>query len=817
MDETKVKNSTARWWDFLSALLFLIAMLTAATRLVAAQWVPNLNLVQVVAVLGAISGLALGQSRFNRFIAFLFGLCYGVFVVPWQLGLTMGDNIAWMERVTSMAGRIQIIISDLLYRKPITDNLFFLLLMAALFWFVSVYGGYQLMRYGSIWLAILPAGVATFVIHTFDPLLPRRSWYLAAYIFLVLLLVARVSFLQQKRKWEANRTHIPPDASLDLARIATGLSAVIILVAWNFPVLNHAFPVISDLWLTANQPWLTLKDKMSFAFSSLRATVGLVADSYGDQQVLGLGSVHSNSVVMVVNAPSNPYPGVRYYWQARVYDTYADGVWQTTLKDTRIYSPAEQALNQGPTKGRTEALFTFTPYTSIVSLYTVPQVEWVSRPGKIQFGVNPDQTVDVVNVTAQPFIKPGEDYQEKALLGSFTEADLQKAGTNYPVWITTRYLELPPDITDRTIALAHSIAQGKTNPYDIAKAVTQYLRQNIKYSETINSIPSRVEPIDWFLFDSKIGFCNYYATAEVVLLRALGIPARFAVGYAEGTRQISATEAQQYQGILPQGSIPATFTVTQADSHAWPEVYFPGIGWIEFEPTVSQNPLLRPSGTEGTGIPAAVSTPSDPSVLQNRNRSTTPQPTPADNATASQGITPAVIFFLAIFVVAIGIIAYALFARNKRLQAARRGRLLAPRLKPLPVRLEKGMQRLGIHPPKFLIQWARYSMLPVLYRAYSEINYALNRLGKPPAQSSTPTERKDALVKLIPLTEKPAQKLVSAYEASMYSDHSKEIPEARQDGYEIRRLSYLAKLKAIWARIQRPEMIIELFRGNHES
>ena len=86
--------------------------------------------------------------------------------------------------------------------------------------------------------------------------------------------------------------------------------------------------------------------------------------------------------------------------------------------------------------------------------------------------------------------------------------------------------------------------------------------------------------MEWFLFDLQRGFCNYYASAEVLMLRSVGIPARLSIGYAAGDYQ---TETKQY-------------SVAAQDYHAWPEVYFPKIGWIAFEPTVSQPASTFPSG-----------------------------------------------------------------------------------------------------------------------------------------------------------------------------------------------------------------------------
>jgi hypothetical protein len=82
---------------------------------------------------------------------------------------------------------------------------------------------------------------------------------------------------------------------------------------------------------------------------------------------------------------------------------------------------------------------------------------------------------------------------------------------------------------------------------------------------------------DYFLFDLRRGYCDYYATAMVVLARAAGLPARLVTGYAPGR--------------YDPGN--ATFIVTAADAHSWVEVYFPDYGWIQFEPTGGQSPIAR--------------------------------------------------------------------------------------------------------------------------------------------------------------------------------------------------------------------------------
>ena len=91
-------------------------------------------------------------------------------------------------------------------------------------------------------------------------------------------------------------------------------------------------------------------------------------------------------------------------------------------------------------------------------------------------------------------------------------------------------------------------------PYDKAAAITAFLRQEISYQAVLDPAPKGVDPVLWVLFDYKKGFCNYYASAEVLMLRSLGIPTRLAVGFAQG----------QFD---PNFRI---YTVKKRDAHAWP-------------------------------------------------------------------------------------------------------------------------------------------------------------------------------------------------------------------------------------------------------
>ena len=94
--------------------------------------------------------------------------------------------------------------------------------------------------------------------------------------------------------------------------------------------------------------------------------------------------------------------------------------------------------------------------------------------------------------------------------------------------------------------------------------------------------------MDYFLFDVQEGYCDYYASAMVVMLRSLGIPARLVVGYTPGEYIVPPMEAQAQ-------TVPGKYLVLERNAHAWVEVYFPTYGWIQFEPTASEPLLTRPA------------------------------------------------------------------------------------------------------------------------------------------------------------------------------------------------------------------------------
>ncbi|GAA3869726.1 DUF3488 and transglutaminase-like domain-containing protein [Leifsonia kafniensis] len=214
-------------------------------------------------------------------------------------------------------------------------------------------------------------------------------------------------------------------------------------------------------------------------------------------------------------------------------------------------------------------------------------------------------------ITSSNSTTRGQQYTVTALQLKPTPEQLRTAGTSYPEEILGS-LDVPsprPAIIDET---AQSVTADSATNYDAAVALQDYLRSyrfsyDTKAPVVNGAEGGGVQVIGAFL-ESKTGYCVHFASAMAIMARTLGIPARVAVGYLPGTRDVSS------------GANTTTFTIDSHDLHAWPELYFVGIGWVPFEPTPSRgtvpayakpNQSTQPGSSQSPAVPTAIPRPTD--------------------------------------------------------------------------------------------------------------------------------------------------------------------------------------------------------------
>ncbi|MBU2008946.1 MAG: transglutaminase domain-containing protein [Chloroflexi bacterium] len=182
--------------------------------------------------------------------------------------------------------------------------------------------------------------------------------------------------------------------------------------------------------------------------------------------------------------------------------------------------------------------------------------------------------VDDISALRIPYIlRPPTGYTVTSSVSLATSSELMASKAPLPDWVQERYLTLPPTLPARVRQLAASVTWtwgdlGAKTAYEKALAIQEYLRR-LTYRQDIKAPPLGADGVDYFLFISKTGYSQYFASAMVVMLRSLGVPARLAVGFVSDEYDL---EKNVYE-------------VRDSHAHAWVEVFFPEYGWVEFEPT----------------------------------------------------------------------------------------------------------------------------------------------------------------------------------------------------------------------------------------
>jgi transglutaminase-like putative cysteine protease len=223
-------------------------------------------------------------------------------------------------------------------------------------------------------------------------------------------------------------------------------------------------------------------------------------------------------------------------------------------------------------------------------------------------------------------IDPGESYVVRSRVPAADAADLRQAGTDYPDRIAERYTRLPDSTPDRVRERTAEITADAETPYEKAVAVERHLESTKEYSLTVDRPEGPIA--DAFLFEMTAGYCTYYATTMVTMLRSEGVPARFVTGYTPGERVDD--DERVVRGF---------------DSHAWVQVYVPDVGWVRFDPTPADPrataEMSRLSGARQfneTGVDTSDSFEPTPSASDGGSNAT-----PTSGPNASENSTPSAI------------------------------------------------------------------------------------------------------------------------------------------------------------------------------
>ncbi|MCC6826456.1 MAG: DUF3488 domain-containing protein [Acidobacteria bacterium] len=297
---------------------------------------------------------------------------------------------------------------------------------------------------------------------------------------------------------------------------------------------------------------------------SRQSTVSTMT-GFSDRMQLGaIGRIQQNdAVVMRVRISGKQVRPVELYFRGVALDTFDNRTWSSSGRGGRqILQPVDGVFNLSRTSTPTDVIkqeIFLEPLDTPV-LFAVPKATTLKSSFPMLYR---DPTGDL------SYLPNGERISYEVFSDTTVPSAAALRGDNEGYDHSfENYLQLPEEFDHRVAELAHDVTQDARSRYDKARAIEQYLKTNYGYTlEMKNGGP---EPLSDFLFNNRVGHCEYFASSMVMMLRSQGIASRVVTGFHTG-------EYNPTAGL---------YIVRQKYAHAWVEAYFPGAGsWVTFDPT----------------------------------------------------------------------------------------------------------------------------------------------------------------------------------------------------------------------------------------
>jgi hypothetical protein len=419
-------------------------------------------------------------------------------------------------------------------------------------------------------------------------------------ISLQVLIFALVLLVGINQKW-----NMPQEKTENTQRTIRETYSAVLVLSITLILFARFTPSISFKTITEK---FTRKDNLgeTLGLDKESAQTYIVSNSFGlpRQHLIGLNQKLSQTVIFTVKTSeiaatenlilNQTVP--RHYWRWLTYDIYNGQGWATSPTKDNPYSANQlllpvlsehyQIMHQQVQKSFPQDNRLY--WTgSLVTANQPFSANWRIAPESLSTNRDPLLNIDMLGAMIAT-----QNYQADSLIPFISAKELRASEINYPNDIRARYLSLPNNIPQRVLDLAKELTVNAHNPYNKAKAIETYLR-TYPYSLNITPPPPDHDIADYFLFDLKTGYCDYYATSMIVLARAIGLPARMVIGYSSGIYD----------------PMQAEYVVREINAHSWVEIYFADIGWVEFEPTASESPLNLPDDLPQETFPSLTSFP----------------------------------------------------------------------------------------------------------------------------------------------------------------------------------------------------------------
>ena len=596
------------------AVFVVFITICFANSTVDANWVPDSTGLTNLALVAA---FVMGVLALAKRVPWPVALGIGVLLAPvgayfgahHELARTHpGDPTDPLQVAGTWIGRV-------LNGEDLYDPAFDLYLLYLLFWVVGGWLSWCALRWRQPLLGLAP-GAAAFATNVLNS--PgNQNGYVVVFLILTLGVLLWTSYVRSLETATVRRVRLSSDARWDFWETGVVVMAGVIVIGLLAPPLTNTDRTI-DIENGSFRGWAELQQRLNHPVAFGRGPSSGTSTGFASLAQLA-GPIHKTGGVVFTYTISGTYGGPRYFrgfnldstssGQGGSYWRYAGDAAGLTLSLQKDVNPpyAESYSDQAtatfkiqmlkPPDSATNVVF----YPSTLLKVDRPVVMHAWHPNQTPAGVLSADKVASIDRLSVPGGNAAGNYAVVVGYSTATEDQLRSAGTSYPVWLDpyrnfagayrpAGQADVSPLTSgayrskaalQRIHDLAVQVTEGKTNPYDQATAVESYLRSNYTYTLTPTLPPRDADPLDYFLFTSKEGYCEYFASAMGDMLRSLGIPTRLVNGYGPGTFDEKLSK----------------YVVRESDVHTWVEAYFPGYGWIPFEPTPDGTYFPIPRGS----------------------------------------------------------------------------------------------------------------------------------------------------------------------------------------------------------------------------
>ena len=556
----------------------------------------------------ALGGVAVGflgaRVRWNRPLAHLIGAAFAALIVPLLAGGVLLPNGSPAARFEEVARASTQAVLDLALRGlPVTrESGHYLLVLGCLCWANGMFAASAVFRHGRPIGPIIVLG--TVLVANAAATTREQIWFLMLFTMAALFLLTRLHALEERATWVRRRIGDPATVGSLYLRGGTVFILATTFAAFALTATAHSAP-LAGMWDDLRPALVDISQWLQRIIPAAPDSRSLGVPSFGQQVTIGGIWSTSNDPALVIER--TPGDDRKLYWRATVYDAFKLRSWEasslTNAQREAGVSILDGTLDAIPaTSARTPQTFKITPQSPLFKVVFSPiDPLSVDRPVTINLSGR-DGYLQSLN------IQPGVPYSVTAAIqtiadidGGLTHNRLRAAGQNYPASIRSRYLQIPPgtfgpaaDLLYAGLA-ARAKSADKDNPFDFATSIVSEFQNSGRYVYDTNVLgvcDDDSSIVECFAAD-RMGYCEFYASTMVMLLRKHGIPARLVEGFLPGS--LNVTTGRE--------------TISTGAAHAWVEVYFPAYGWHMFDPTgggLAQPPVL----VEGTQVPLVTPGPS---------------------------------------------------------------------------------------------------------------------------------------------------------------------------------------------------------------